>query len=75
MTDRAKHLGPHVPAFVVMCALLAGCASTPKQDYVWAMWGECKATGQMGTSTLEVARVEPDGRYWTNTTTGPFELH
>jgi hypothetical protein len=62
---------------MIVAALLAGCASmqnTPRQDYVWAMWTQCRATGELGTSTLYIDRVAPDGRYWTNTTVGPFEV-
>lgn len=76
MVDRPTRLGLHAPALIAL-TLVAGCASlqnTPKQDYVWAMWDQCKATGQLAASTLQISRVEPDGRYWTNTTAGPFEV-
>jgi hypothetical protein len=76
MIDRARHFGPLVSALVVMLALLAGCASlqnTPKQDYVWAMWDLCKTTDELRASTMVINRVEPDGRYWSNSTVGPFE--
>jgi hypothetical protein len=38
------------------------------------MWGECKNTQELRTSTVVVNRVDPDGRYWSNTTVGPFEM-
>jgi hypothetical protein len=47
--------------------------STPKQDYVWAMWDQCKTTAELRGSTMTINRVEPDGRYWSNSTAGPFE--
>lgn len=77
MTGRAMHLRARAPVLVLLAGLLAGCASlrnTPQQDYVWAMWDQCKATGELGTSTLVIDRVEADGRYWTNTTVGPAEV-
>ena len=77
MFDRVmNHRCLHVQVIVVMSALLAGCASlqsTPKQDYVWAMWDKCKATAELRTSTVVINRVDPDGRYWSNVTSGPFE--
>lgn len=68
--------GIHVRALMVVFTCLAGCASvqnTPKQDYVWAMWDQCKQTDELRLSTMSISRVEPDGRYWSNSTTGPFE--
>lgn len=78
MIDRmVNHLGLHIPTLVVMSILLAGCASmqsTPRQDYVWAMWEQCKVTDELRTSTTTIDRVEPSGRYWSNSTMGPFEV-
>ena len=55
---------------------LIGCSTmqnTPKQDYVWAMWEQhCKP--QFATSSTRIDRVEADGRYWSNTLIGPFEV-
>lgn len=68
--------GIHVRALMVVFTCLAGCASgqnTPKQDYVWAMWDQCKQTDELRVSTMSISRVEPDGRYWSNSTAGPFE--
>jgi hypothetical protein len=78
MFDRVmNHRGFHVQVLVAMSALLAGCASvqnTPKQDYVWAMWDQCKATDELRTSTMVIGRVDPDGKYWSNVTVGPGEM-
>lgn len=77
MIDRAKYLRPHVSALVLTSALLAGCSSvqnTPKQDYVWAMWDQCKTTDELRSSTMGIGRVDPDGRYWSNVTVGPAEM-
>jgi hypothetical protein len=62
---------------VVLFVALAGCATfknTPRQDYVWAMWAECKQTPELRASSVAIARVDPDGRYWSNVTTGPLEI-
>lgn len=56
---------------------LVGCSTmqnTPKQHYVWAMWDQCKTTDELRASTMRIDRVQPDGGYWSNTTTGPFEM-
>ncbi len=61
---------------VSLLVSLTSCATfkdNARQEYVWAMWDECKATPELRTSTMRVNRVGPDGRYWSNTTTGPFE--
>jgi len=64
------------PRFIVLLViLLAGCAtmrSTPQQDYTWAMWENCKQSLVL-SSGLTVNRVEPDGRWWTNSVMGPAE--
>jgi len=77
MIDRAKQLALRISALVLMFALsIGGCASvrnTPKQDYVWAMWENCKSSGTFNAGVAHIDRVETDGRYWTNTTTGPAE--
>jgi hypothetical protein len=62
--------------FVLLLVALTGCAvfkNTPKQDYVWAMWDECKSTHEIRTSSMSINRVDPDGRYWSNVTSGPYE--
>jgi len=60
-----------------LTASFTSCATiqnTPKQDYVWAMWDRCKVTHEIRSSTTSIARVDPDGRYWSNVTVGPFEI-
>jgi hypothetical protein len=62
--------------FALLLIALTGCAtfkSTPKQDYVWAMWDKCKMTQEIQTSTMSINRVDSDGQYWSNITAGPGE--
>jgi hypothetical protein len=52
-----------IAAAPVVGVLLAGCAlmkNTPQQDYVWELAKHCKVGGAY------VARVDADGRWWTN---------
>jgi hypothetical protein len=59
---------------VLTVLAMTGCATalqnTPQQDYVWAMWENCKPRLHL-SSGMVVNRVEPDGRYWTNAVIGP----
>jgi hypothetical protein len=78
MTDRPTWVCCTVLALLALAALsLTSCESmraTPRQDYVWAMWDQCKSTDELRTSTVGINRVEPDGRYWSSVTAGPFEV-
>lgn len=77
MTDRPTWFCCTVLALLALSAfLLTACGSmrtTSRQDYVWAMWAQCKTTDELRVSTTAIDRVDPDGRYWSNVTAGPFE--
>jgi hypothetical protein len=60
-------------AFAVSLTSCSTMQSTPQQEYVWAMWAECKVTDELRSSPLSINRVDPDGQYWSNATTGPAE--
>jgi len=61
MFDRVlDRRGTQVRALLVVFTCLAGCASgqnTPKQDYVWAMWDQCKQTDELRLSTMNISRA------------------
>jgi len=48
--------------------------NTPQQDYVWAMWDYCKASGRFNASVAYIDRVEASGRAWSNASIGPAEI-
>jgi hypothetical protein len=57
----------------LLAALVAGCATlqnTPQQDYTWAMWENCKASGTFNANVFYVNRVDPNGRAWSNVSLG-----
>jgi hypothetical protein len=59
----------------LLAALVVGCATfnnTPRQEYTWAMWENCKQSLVL-SSGLTVNRVESDGRWWTSAVIGPAE--
>jgi hypothetical protein len=72
MTDRSIR-APYVLLLVLPWAGCATFTNTSRQDYTWAMWGNCKQSLVL-SSGLVINRVEPDGRWWTNSVMGPAEI-
>ena len=49
---------------IAIVGLLTGCAgNTAQQDMVYRAWENCRAEGRIA-GQVQLARVEPDGRYW-----------
>ena len=50
--------------WIAIVSLLSGCAgNTAQQDMVYRAWETCRAQGRI-PGQIQLARVEPDGRYW-----------
>ena len=55
---------------------LAGCAAfqnTLEQDITWNAYYQCQFE-QRGAGNVRMVRVEPDGRYWWQSTDAPLGL-
>ena len=50
--------------WTAIVGLLTGCAgNTAQQDMVYNAWENCREEGRIA-GQVQLARVEPDGRYW-----------
>ena len=56
--------GQMLVRWIAIAGLFTGCAgNTTQQDMVYQAWEDCRAQSRI-PAQVQLARVEPDGRYW-----------